>query len=351
MSHGFSRRELLKGAQGLALASPLLGLAGCQDLSDQRDLTAIKGAIMGTTYTVKVAAALDEKKRQELGKGIESALRDVDAKMSTYRTDSEISRLNQAPAGSWVTVSGDTLSVIEEAKRLGRMTSGAFDPTVGPLVNLWGFGPGDRTRSVPDDERIALARQEIGYRYVRLQQASPAVSKDRAKIHVDLSGIAKGFGVDKVAAYLEKAGIGDYLAEVGGDLRSAGKNTEKAAWRIGIEKPLGDPGRLQKIVHLSGQALATSGDYRIFFEREGKRYSHIVNPQTGRPVTHALASVTVIAPTAMEADAVSTALFVLGPQAGLELAKAQNLAAFFVSKEGKELRETWSPAFAKYMEA
>lgn len=351
MRHLISRRDALKGATSLALTTPLLSLVGCQELSAGPDLTVIDGETMGTTYSVKVADAPKSLSRESMAVEISRLLEAVNQQMSTYRTDSELSRFNQASAGTWVDVSPDTATVIAEAGRLSELTAGAFDTTVGPLVDLWGFGPGDSSKSVPSETRIASVRDKIGYRNVHLRSSAPAVSKDRSDIRVDLSGIAKGFGVDKIAEYLEQAGAKRFLVEVGGDMRSSGLNANGKAWQIGIEKPLTGRGQLQQIVPLSSQAMATSGDYRIFFEREGTRYSHIVNPQTGRPVTHELASVTVVAETAMQADALSTALFVLGPDAGLELAKMQNTAAFFIAKDGGDLKTFSSPAFADVLKA
>lgn len=351
MRHLISRRDALKGATSLALTTPLLSLVGCQELDASRDLTVIDGETMGTTYSVKVADAPKALSRQSMAVEISRLLETVNQQMSTYRTDSELSRFNQASAGTWVDVSPDTATVIAEAGRLSELTEGAFDTTVGPLVDLWGFGPGDTAKSVPSDTQIAGIRDRIGYRNVRLRPSAPAVAKDKSDIHVDLSGIAKGFGVDKIADYLERSGAQHFLVEVGGDMRSRGHNASGKAWQIGIEKPLAGLGHIQQIVPLSGKAMATSGDYRIFFEREGTRYSHIVNPQTGRPVAHALASVTVVAETAMQADALSTALFVLGPDAGLELAKSQNIAAFFIAKDGDNLREFSSPEFAGLLKA
>ncbi len=351
MRHLISRRDVLRGAQGLALTTPLLGLVGCQELGAGTDLTVIDGETMGTTYSVKIADAPNALGRERAGSDINRLLETVNQQMSTYRPDSELSRFNEAGAGTWIDVSPDTATVITEARRLSDLTEGAFDTTVGPLVDLWGFGPGNDSKSVPSETRIADVRAKIGFRNVHLRSSAPALSKDSDAIRVDLSGIAKGFGVDKIADYLEQAGARHFLVEVGGDMRSRGLNASGKAWQIGIEKPLTGRGQLQQIVPLSDRAMATSGDYRIFFEREGTRYSHIVNPQTGRPVSHALASVTVVAETAMQADALSTALFVLGPDAGLELAKTQNIAAFFIAKDGGDLKTFSSPAFAGVLKA
>ena len=178
--------------------------------------------------------------------------------------------------------------------------------------------------------------------------SAPAIGKRGRNIRVDLSGIAKGFGVDKIAEHLESLGIDNYLAEIGGELRGRGRSPQDAPWRVGIEKPTVTPKTVQRVVRVDGRAIATSGDYRVFFESDGQRFSHIVNPQTGRPVDHGLASATVVAETTMQADALSTALLVLGPEAGLELAEREGIAAHFIARTKSGFEELTSPEFAKH---
>ena len=346
MGDTLSRRDFIHQAQGVALATPFLSLLGCSD-DGASGLLTLDGRTMGTTYSVKIAGAPRGLDADLLAREIDGLLETVNRQMSTYRPDSELSRFNAAAAGTWTPVSADTRSVIETALRVSRQTDGAFDPTVGPIVDLWGFGPGDTQQRVPSPEDIAVVRQTVGFAEVSTQADAPAVTKHAAGVRLDLSGVAKGFGVDKVAEHLTARGVGNYLVEVGGELRSSGRGPGERPWRVGIEKPSGAPGDLQRVVDLDRQALATSGNYRIFFERDGHRYSHIVNPRSGRPVDHDLASATVVAATTMEADALSTSLLVLGADAGMKLAAEHDIAAFFVSGRGGSFTETASPAFER----
>ncbi len=350
MASLFSRRDVIRQATGMALATPFLSLAGCDGGAARRP-TVVTGATMGTTYGVKIPRLPARLDRQALEGAIAGILERVDARMSTYRPESELSRFNAAASASWTGVSPDTLAVVEEALRVSRLSDGAFDPTVGPLVDLWGFGPGGGRRDVPSGDRIEDSLRGIGHRNLRTKAAPPALGKRGRGIRVDLSGIAKGFGVDKVAEHLERIGVEYYLVEVGGELRGRGYSPRGGVWRVGIERPAAAPGRVQRVVRLGGQALATSGDSRIFFERGGARYSHIIDPRDGRPVDHGLASVTVVAGSAMEADATSTALMVLGAEAGLELARREGIAAFFIARTDAGFAETASPEFARYLVA
>jgi thiamine biosynthesis lipoprotein len=342
----FTRRDVIRQARRLALATPFLSLIACD--GGGRRQTELTGPTMGTTYCVKIPHLPRGVEREALERDIAAILETVNARMSTYRPDSELSRFNAGASASWAEVSPDTLAVVDEALRVSRLSGGAFDPTIGPLVDLWGFGPGGAPRAVPSRSRIEATLPATGYRNIGTTDSPPALGKNRHDIRVDLSGIAKGFGVDKVAEHLRRIGVDHYLVEIGGELRGRGYNTRGGVWRVGIERPaaLGAP---QRIVRLGGQGLATSGDYRIFFERDGARYSHILDARDGRPVGHGLASVTVIAPTAMRADALSTALMVLGPEAGLELARREGVAAFFIARKGASFVETAAPEFARYL--
>ena len=344
----YSRRDVIRQARLLGLATPFLSLIAC-DGGAARKLTLVSGATMGTTYSVKIPRLPAHVERQILERDIAGILETVNRQMSTYRPESELSLFNAGVAASWTKVSPDTLAVVGEALRVSRLSDGAFDPTVGPLVDLWGFGQGGAGHNVPPEERIEETLRGIGHRHVRTKATPPSLGKSRRDIRVDLSGIAKGFGVDKVAEHLERIGVEYYLVEIGGELRGRGYSPRGGAWRVGIEKPVTAPRTVQRVVRLGGQALATSGDYRIFFEREGSRYSHIIDPRDGRPVGHGLASVTVVAPSTMQADALSTALMVLGPTAGLELARRQRIAAFFITKTDPGFAEVVSPEFARYL--
>lgn len=345
MALSLSRRKFIGHAQSVALATPFLSLFGCSEAA--QDLVTLKGETMGTTYSVKLVGLPRSADLDAMKLGVHGVLETVNRQMSTYRPESELSRLNAADAGVWVPTSDDTRLVIDEALRISHLTQGAFDPTIGPVVDLWGFGSGREEPQLPSQVELAAVRETVGFSKVETRSGEPAVTKQASGVHLDLSGIAKGFGVDRVAEYLERQGIENFLVEVGGELRSKGKAPGGQPWRVGIERPSGVPGDLQQVVDLNGEALATSGNYRIFFEQDGQRYSHIINPRSGRPVEHNLASATVVAPTTMEADALSTSLLVLGPDAGMEFAVEQDIAAFFVTGNGESFSEASSPAFAR----
>jgi thiamine biosynthesis lipoprotein len=348
MSTILSRRDLLRRTSGFALATPLLSLTACDAGIGPSRTMAFAGPTMGTSYSVTVAeppAGLD---RRALKVEIDGHLETVNGQMSNWRSDSEISRFNAEVPGDWTGVSPDTLTIIEEALRVGRLSAGAFDPTIGPLVDLWGFGPGSAERRIPQPARVDAALQRTGLEQVRIRRSQRAVAKGRAGLEIDLSGIAKGFGVDKLAERLEAQGVDHYLVEIGGELRALGQSPRHRPWWIGIERPLAGRRAVQRIVGLDRGAIATSGNYRNFFDTDGGRYSHIIDPRSGEPVRHGLLSATVIAPTAMQADALSTALMVLGPDDGWALAEHEKLAALFILRDGDSFAEVASPAFERY---
>ncbi len=345
MSASLSRRDLLRRAKALALASPLLGLAACDREETRRRATTIAGTTMGTTYSVKFTALPQSVDRRALKAGIDRILETVNAQMSNWRPDSEISRFNAGTASSWTGISADTLTVIEEALRISRLSGGAFDPTIGPLVDVWGFGPHEEQWGIPSQSRVAAALGRTGFRHLRTRGMPSGLTKDHAPVEIDLCGIAKGFGVDKVAAYLDAQGLGDYLVEIGGELRARGISPRRRPWRVGVERPGSEGPAVQTIISLLGSAVATSGNYRNYFESDGFRYSHIIDPRIGSPVEHDLASVTVVAPSTMQADALSTALMVMGPHAGLRLARRADIAALFIVRDGAGFEEVRSPRF------
>lgn len=346
MAWVLSRRNFIARTRDVALATPLLSLVGC-DTDEAGDLISFGGPTMGTTYSVKLAGLPEGRDPASLASEIDAVLESVNQRMSTYKPDSELSRFNNADAGVWTSVSEDTMAVIERSRALHELTDGAFDPTVGPVVDLWGFGPEPSRDRVPSAEAIEVAAETVGFAHVESRGGQPALRKQAPGVRLDLSGVAKGFAVDLVADHLKGQGITNYLVEVGGELRASGPGPKERPWRVGIEKPMLASGEIQEIVALNGQAMATSGNYRIFFEKDGHRYSHIVNPRTGRPVEHNLASVTVIAPTTLEADALSTALLVLGQNDGMALAQEQDIAAFFIAGGDGEFTETASFAFSR----
>lgn len=314
----------------------LAGLfVGC---NGDEQFTRYSGSTMGTYYQVTARCATD------VGPLIEETLQAVNAEMSTYLPDSVLSRFNRAPVDEWFPVPAPLAEVVAASAELSRLSAGAFDVTVGPLVNLWGFGPEDGD-GVPPDDAITAALDRIGHEALEVRLSPPALRK-RAERYVDLSAIAKGHGVDRVAARLQDAGCQDLLVDVGGEVRGIGSSPAQRPWRIGVEVP--DPasrGGIQRIVRLADAGLATSGDYRNFIEAGGRRYSHTIDPRTGYPVDHGLASVTVLHESVMWADGYATLLSVLGPDAGMEFAAVHGLAALFVVRQENGFRERYTAAF------
>jgi thiamine biosynthesis lipoprotein len=327
----------------LALPAGVVAFAGCGSSSARGALTRFAGPTMGTGYRVSVAAQLTQKETEALRAGVESALDRVDTLMSTYRAESELSRFNASGVGDWTDLSTDTATVIAEALRAGSLSGGGFDLSVGPLVDLWGFGSGDRN-GVPSDEAIADATARTGPGALQFDRGRGVLGKTRSGLRVDLCGVAKGHAVDLVAAHLDAAGFDGYLIDVGGELKARGRKSDGSPWTVGIERPVAGRRRVQRVIALDDGSIATSGDYRNFFERDGRRYSHTIDPRSGYPVQHNLASVSVLSPVAMSADALSTAMMVLGPEEGLDLAQRLDLPALFLlrSDEGVVERATQS---------
>lgn len=331
------RRALIPG--GVAL---LLLLAACGDPRSRE--YRLSGPTMGTTFSVVVVTHA-EFDRDELRDRIEATLDDVNRHMSTYRADSELARLNSAATTDWIPVSHRLCSALDDAIALSEFSDGAFDVTVGALVDLWGFGPGDARFEPPPDEAIVRARIRSGRDKLELDCGQPAIRKGHAELRIDLSGYAKGLAVDEIAALLDAAGMTNYLVEIGGDLRAAGRNADNEKWRIAIERPDPSGRKVERIIRVGELGVATSGDYRNFFEFDGTRFSHTIDPRTGRPVSHKLASVTVLGETAAFADAMATALLVLGPDAGPKFAEREHIAAHFIIRESSEFREKTSANF------
>lgn len=326
----------------LAALTIATGLAttACDRLSPPVEPTVFRGSSMGTTYEVKVVEEgrpLTAARREELQGAIDRALETVDRQMSTYRPDSEVSRFNRHRTTEPFPLSAETRAVVAEALAAAELTGGAFDVTVGPLVDAWGFGPDLDTERLtaepPDEGELAALRRRVGWRNLSLGEDT--LAKTVPDLHLDLSGVAKGYAVDLVAEALEGRGVERYMVEVGGEVRVLGRNSEGQVWRIGIERPVADGRAVQRIVPLPDVALATSGDYRNYREVEGERISHIIDPRTGRPIRHRLASVSVVDALCARADALATGLMVLGAEEGHALAERAGIAALFLVHDGE----------------
>jgi thiamine biosynthesis lipoprotein len=329
-ARALARSILAAGWLGLALA-----LASCSRAPEE---WLIQGKAMGTSYSIRVPRPPVQMQRDQLATMLAAEIERVEALMSTYRPESELSRFNYGSSTDWVPVSEDTAIVVAAAQDISRQTNGAFDVTVGPLVELWGFGSRMDVNGRPSDEAIAEAASHVGYQMLEVRQDPPALRKQDPALHVDLSAIAKGYGVDQAAQVLVDLGIEDYMVEIGGDLKAAGYNSKGNPWRIAVERPIPGEQALLEVVAVEDMAIATSGDYRNFFVEDGVLYSHTLNPRTHRPVTHHIASVSVRAASAMLADGWATALLVAGPD-GLEIARANEISALMVERNGEELRE------------
>jgi thiamine biosynthesis lipoprotein len=289
----------------------------------------VTGPAFGTTFTVKVIAEDDEAEvRSRIAAKIREEVEAVDLAMSTYRSDSEIVAFNSHGVEDF-RASAAMLEVVAEAQRVARLSGGAFDITVGPLVDAWGFGPAG-LMEVPNQQTLLELLSITGYEQIELDSDAGLLRKRRPESRIDLSAIAKGYSVDRVAAAFIRAGLERFMIEIGGEVTARGRNAAGGVWRIGIERPDADGRAVHVAVPLENLSLATSGDYRNFIERDGQRLSHTIDPRTGRPITHNLASVSVIHASCMTADALATALEVLGPDEGFTLAEELDLPALFL---------------------
>jgi thiamine biosynthesis lipoprotein len=298
----------------------------------------LQGVAQGTTYHIKFVRPTKEFDSKGLQADLEKKLAEIDREMSTYRDDSEISRFNRAPAGEWFAVSPDVVKVVAASREISEKSGGAQDITVGPLVNLWRFGPKDSASGgkkvafePPSDEAIQAARKYVGYKKLEVRMKPPALRKPAKGLEVDLSSIASGYTIDRLGEIMRRHGVKNYMVELGGELCALGNRADGTPWRIAIERPLADKRELEAAVPLMDAAMATAGGSRHFFEYKGKRYSHIIDPATGRPVEHTLASVTVAADKCLDADGWDTPLMVLGPERGSEVAEKLGIAAMFVT--------------------
>jgi len=304
-------------------------LAGCNGNSRLPE-TELSGSALGTTFSILLVSPGDDFSGARLQDSVLEILESVDRMASTWREDSELSRFNASGDTGWIVTSAEFCVAIEDALEVSRLTDGAFDITIGPLVNLWGFGPSGDARRPPSDEQLKAVMAQIGYGNLQTRCDVPAVMKRSSGVYVDLSGWAKGYAVDRVAALLDENEMKDYLVEVGGELRVRGRNAEGLKWAIAVETPSTARRMPHEVLRLTDTGVATSGDYRNYFEHDGTLYSHTIDARTGRPVAHSLAAVTVVNPSAAYADAMATALLVLGPADGPLRAKQLGIAAYFL---------------------
>jgi len=299
-------------------------LSGC---GNGDNLERFDGPTMGSRYSIQYVRHSSTPGPKAVQAEVENILADVDRQFSTYRSDSDIERFNALPADRCQVMPGPVLELIRVGEQLSSQSEGSYDLTVEPLLNLWGFGPQGREEKVPTAEALAEVRQRVGHAHLRID--GDQLCKDAA-VEVDFNSIAAGYAVDAIAAKLEAMGIHNYLAEATGELKAAGKKLDGSPWRVALEEPRDDQQVAERILAVDGYGVSTSGDYRNYFEQDGRRYSHTFDARTGAPVLHTLASVTVIHPSALMADGLSTLLLILGPERGWDYAETHDIGAFFV---------------------
>ena len=293
------------------------------------------GETMGTGYSIRIAGKVKKDRLEQLKVRIDAALAEINSQMSTWDPESEISRFNHSASVDPVEVSPEFAAVVKRALDFSRMTGGAFDPTLQPLLNLWGFGSEATTEGVPSDEAVRKAMEITGWDLVEV--LSPAsLRKNSPGVSLALGAIAKGYGVDALAAILKDEGYENWLVEIGGEMALQGYNPQKVPWKVGIQFPSTDlDSRNQGVLHLTAGAVATSGDYRNYIEKDGVIYSHILDPRTGVAVLSSTASVSVYAPACIDADAIATALFVMGAEEGIAwVEQLEGVEAMFLLRNG-----------------
>lgn len=307
----------------------------------------LSGYAMGTSYTVSIVAK--ESEARALDGEVRTAIEDVNLAMSTYLPRSDVSRFNDSPVDGWIAVSPMTAEVVTLALEIAEASGGAFDPTIGPLVDLWGFGPSETTDQVPAEEEIESALSMVGWQAIEVDNTANKLRKSEPR-EIDLSGIAKGYAVDQVADMLEARGITSYLVEIGGEMRFAGTKPEGEPWRVAIETPDSEQRSVYRVLDVTEGSMATSGDYRNFFEQDGMRYSHTLDPQTGHPIRHDLVSATVLGDRSVLSDAYATAFLVMGAEDAAQLANQLDLAVYLIQRDGDGDTETLSERFEALFE-
>lgn len=336
-------------ANGLLLSAVLGLLTACNDTETRQQID-IEGKTMGTFYSVKISGATPPNPHQ-LQQEIDALLEQANNDISTYRQTSVLSRFNQYRGSEPQPIPRGMADIISLAQRIGRDTDGAMNITVGPLVNLWGFGPEKQPTQIPTQDQIDSARQQVGLQHLTLisDNRGEWLQKDLPDLYVDLSTMGEGYGVDLLVNLMMQKGITNYLVSVGGAVSSRGVNGQGQPWRVAIQKPTDQENAVQALVDLQGYSISTSGSYRNYFEQGGQRYSHVLDPATGRPINHRLVSATVIATTALEADGWDTGLMVLGTEKALRLAESKGLAVYLITKTDQGFTAVMTPQFKAFL--
>lgn len=338
----------------MALLSVVILLTGCDNASapatPKAAVTVLEGKTMGTFWRVSVVG-VDKARAEDLRTKVQTQLDGDDRLLSTWKNDSALMRFNHSRSTTPWPVNEAMADIVTESLRIGRKTQGAMDITVGPLVNLWGFGPDKQPVSTPTQAQIDAAKARTGLDKLTVINRADRqyLQKSIPDLYVDLSTVGEGYAADHLARLMTEEGISRYLVSVGGALVSRGMNADGQPWRVAIQKPTDRENAVQAIVDINGHGISTSGSYRNYYELDGKRISHVIDPQTGRPITHKLVSVTVIAPTALEADAWDTGLMVLGTEKAQQVVREQGLAVYMIMKDGDGFTTWMSPQFRAFL--
>lgn len=344
---------------GVILLASIAFWLGCDRPNNEgHDIDAFQfaGRTMGTTYQIKgwfqKVPGRKVPNQTTLQQQVDRLLDKINAQMSTYLPDSELSRFNAAPAGEWFLVSPETAFVVAEAIKYHKLTSGALDVTIGPLLRLWGFGAQTAGRPPPsyppDQQELDAVLKYVGSSHLQVRADPPALQKDMEGVEIDLSSLAKGYAVDQIVALLRDQGASGVMVEIGGEVCAAGHRPDGTAWRIGIENPTTYGRTVFHVVRLRDNALATSGDYRNFHQSPGETFSHIINPRTGQSLSAQGASVTVCGTSCLEADALATALLLMGAERGVIWCEQNSVAALFLTQKAGKVVEQCSPLFLRY---
>ncbi|MBT6180551.1 MAG: FAD:protein FMN transferase [Halieaceae bacterium] len=340
-------RQRLKCTARPAIALAFLLCLGACDSSPKK--VQLKGAVFGTTWTVTYHGEPDALTDNDVEQAITGAFSVVDDSMNNYRESSTLSQLNSLPAGEVFEVDWDFALVFNTAIDIHQATAGAYDPSVSPLINLWGFGPEGVTES-PKDEQLAIAKSHSGLNQFAWDLSDRSFLKRNTRATLDLSSIAKGYAVDLAGDALDEIGVANFMLEVGGEIQTRGVSPRGDHWRLAIENPIrAGVGKPYAAVAVSNVGIATSGNYRNFFEVDGKRFSHLIDPRTGYPIEHDLVSATVIHPSTMVADAWATALMVVGTTEALRLANLYDLSVYLISRNGEQLISSHNQGMSRWL--
>lgn len=323
------------------LTALLSALAGC---SDEDPVASFGGPTMGSRYSVQYVTTAQTPRPTQVKAEVERILGEVDQQLSLYRNDSELQRFNALPADSCRVMPPEVLALVQYGQSLSSASDGAYDQTVGPLMELWGLGAHSRLQQVPRPAVLALTRQRVGYQHVHID--GQQLCKDAA-VEIDLNSMAAGYAVERIGARLQTLGIDSYLAQATGELKAAGRKPDGSAWTIDVQAPREDDQHASQALAVAGYGVSTSAVQSRFFIQEGRRYSHLLDARTGAPITHDLASVTVIHPSTLSADGLSTLLMILGPEQGWDFARRHDIAALFVRRDGEVLSSRPTPAFER----